>query len=369
MLYLSQLLGAPVEDLQGERIGKIIDVEETRSISSLSASASAAISASNTASLPILVIEGPSEHTWYVPVEDVEWHEDILRLRVPTQHLSTQPVTSTAGDPLIVAIGGAAAVRDLAKRAGRRPQGHHRGIDIAGLADRRIDQHAGGGEQLDRFLAHEPARHVEIVDHHVAEQPAGEAHIAERRRCRIAAGYAQEFEPADAAGAQLIGQPRKVRIEAAIEPDHQRDAAALGHRNARSGASLFEIERFFAEDRLAGTGCRLDQLGMGVGRAGDDDRVDGRIGQCCLERGNDHAMAVREALCRVAIDIDNRRQPRLGMAGDVRGMDRADPPGAELAEIDHGHRLPTSARAPYRSAPAVGRCVKMQVSAEGRAAR
>jgi len=112
MLYLSQLLGAPVEDLQGERIGKIIDVEETRSISSLSASASAAISASNTASLPILVIEGHSEHTWYVPVEDVEWHEDILRLRVPTQHLSTQPVTSTAGDQLIVAISLAQDVLD-----------------------------------------------------------------------------------------------------------------------------------------------------------------------------------------------------------------------------------------------------------------
>ena len=26
MLYLSQLLGAPVEDPQGERIGKIIDI-------------------------------------------------------------------------------------------------------------------------------------------------------------------------------------------------------------------------------------------------------------------------------------------------------------------------------------------------------
>src|SRR5205814_434904 len=112
MLYLSQLLGAPVEDLQGERIGKIIDVEETRSISSLSESASVAISASNTASLPILVIEGHSEHTWYVPVEDVDWHDDILRLRVPAQHLSTQPLTSTGGDQLIVAISLAQDVLD-----------------------------------------------------------------------------------------------------------------------------------------------------------------------------------------------------------------------------------------------------------------
>jgi magnesium transporter len=112
MLYLSQLLGAPVEDPQGERIGKLIDVEETRSISTFSESTSTAISASNTASLPILVIEGPSEHTWYVPVEDVDWHDDILRLRVPTQHLSTHPLTSTVGDQLIVAISLAQDVLD-----------------------------------------------------------------------------------------------------------------------------------------------------------------------------------------------------------------------------------------------------------------
>jgi magnesium transporter len=112
MLYLSQLLGAPVEDPQGERIGKIIDVEETRSISPSSDSTPAAISASNATSLPILVIEGHSEHTWYVPVKDVEWHDDILRLRVPTQQLSTQPLTPSVGDQLIVAISLAQDVLD-----------------------------------------------------------------------------------------------------------------------------------------------------------------------------------------------------------------------------------------------------------------
>jgi magnesium transporter len=112
MLYLSQLLGAPVEDPQGERIGKIIDVEETRSISPSSDSTPAAISASNATSLPTLVIEGHSEHTWYVPVKDVEWHDDILRLRVPTQQLSTQPLTPSVGDQLIVAISLAQDVLD-----------------------------------------------------------------------------------------------------------------------------------------------------------------------------------------------------------------------------------------------------------------
>ena len=35
-----------------------------------------------------------------------------------------------------------------------------------------------------------------------------------------------------------------------------------------------EIDRLFAEDRLAGAGKALDQVGMGIGRRADDDGVD-----------------------------------------------------------------------------------------------
>ena len=112
MLYLSQLLGSPVEDPQGERIGKIIDIQETRLISPISESPSKAITPSNAALPLILVIEGYAEHTWYVPVEDVDWHDDVLRLRVPTQQLSTQPLTSSIGDQLFVTISLAQEVLD-----------------------------------------------------------------------------------------------------------------------------------------------------------------------------------------------------------------------------------------------------------------
>jgi len=112
MLYLSQILGAPVEDPQGERIGKIKDIEETRSISTLSESTSAATTPTHTAYPPLLVIEGYSEHTWYVPVENVDWHEDVLRLRVPTHQLSAQPLTSSVEDQLIVTISLAQDVLD-----------------------------------------------------------------------------------------------------------------------------------------------------------------------------------------------------------------------------------------------------------------
>jgi CBS domain-containing protein len=112
MLYLSQLLGTPVEDPQGVRIGKIIDIEETRFISPLPDSAPGATPVSRAAPFPALIIEGDAEHTWFVSVEGIEWHNDTLRLRVPVQQLSTRPLTPSAGDQLLVAISLAQDVLD-----------------------------------------------------------------------------------------------------------------------------------------------------------------------------------------------------------------------------------------------------------------
>jgi magnesium transporter len=91
MLYLSQLLGAPVEDSQGTRIGKIVDIVVMRPITPLTELKPATGSASAAVPLPTLVIEGQAEHNWYVSVEDVEWHDDTLRLRISVEQLSTQP--------------------------------------------------------------------------------------------------------------------------------------------------------------------------------------------------------------------------------------------------------------------------------------
>src|SRR6516225_7833690 len=98
MLYLSQLLGVPVEDPQGERVGKLIDILETRPVSTFAEPSSNSKKGAHKVSSLILVIEGHSEHTWYVPVDDVDWHENILRLRLSTQQLSTQPLSARIDD-------------------------------------------------------------------------------------------------------------------------------------------------------------------------------------------------------------------------------------------------------------------------------
>src|SRR5438270_7578921 len=81
MLYLSQLLGAPVEDSQGARVGKIIDI---------------LIAQEEPASRVTLLVEGQDDHRWYLPVETVEWHDNVLRLRTPLEQLSTQPAASSS---------------------------------------------------------------------------------------------------------------------------------------------------------------------------------------------------------------------------------------------------------------------------------
>src|SRR5690349_513079 len=98
MLYLSQLLGVPVEDPQGERVGKLIDILEKRPVSPLVEPSSISKKGFQKVSSLVLVVEGHSEQTWYVPVDDVDWHENVLRLHLPTQQLSTQPLSAPMDD-------------------------------------------------------------------------------------------------------------------------------------------------------------------------------------------------------------------------------------------------------------------------------
>jgi magnesium transporter len=81
MLYLSQLLGTPVEDAQEVRLGKILDVllqaEEV---------------GSNEATYPdALLVESDDDSPWRIPPAAVEWQGDLLRLRFSRSELTRQP--------------------------------------------------------------------------------------------------------------------------------------------------------------------------------------------------------------------------------------------------------------------------------------
>src|SRR5947209_7242139 len=83
MLYLSQVLGTPVEDPQGVRIGKIIDITVP----------AAQIRQAEQPAITALVVEGQEDQSWRVPGEAMDWHDHSARLRLPVEQLSPQPET------------------------------------------------------------------------------------------------------------------------------------------------------------------------------------------------------------------------------------------------------------------------------------
>jgi len=285
MLYLSQLLGAPVEDPQGERIGKLIDVEENRAVWALSESTPAAISTSNNVSLPTLIIEGNSEQTWYVPVENVAWHENILRLRVPIQQLSEQPLTPSLGDHLIVSISLAQDVLDkqvidiARKKAVRvndvclRDDWHILGIDSStlGLVRRLAPNWLLGTRRGSINRSQRPAtnlipwENIELISSHqpdLAEIPESDQHANETQAGltgidatdqpkRIQSGQLAELHPADIAdivhqltpsqGARLLeGLDIEIAADTLEEIDTERQSHILENISADRAADILD---------------------------------------------------------------------------------------------------------------------------------
>src|SRR5579884_3962889 len=80
MLYLSQLLGAPVEDVHGVRLGKLIDVLAT-----------AQVGQSEPAYPTALLVEGEAEQPWRVPLQDVERYDHAVYLNIPQEQLTFFP--------------------------------------------------------------------------------------------------------------------------------------------------------------------------------------------------------------------------------------------------------------------------------------
>ena len=75
----------------------------------------------------------------------------------------------------------------MALLAARRAHDDHRAVHLIQLgAQRRVNQRACHGEDLDGLFAQHEAGEIEVVDRHVAEEPAGRLEVRARRQLGVA---------------------------------------------------------------------------------------------------------------------------------------------------------------------------------------
>ena len=238
----------------------------------------------------------------------------------------SMPAAPCGLDALVISIRGAAGIGDLRQRPTGGAQHDHGSVYVPRRADGGIDQHRGGGINLDRLLIQQVARHIEVVDHHVAEQPAGAGDVGERRRRRIAAGDREQLQPPDLTGPQPVVEGAGARSKRRLKPTISLMLArATTSRHPRTRAAL-RSNRFFAEYRLAGGGGAFDQVGMGGRGRADHHRIGG---EGCVQLDRRRAARGGEAFRGRAVHIHHARQPRPLVRGNVVGVDLPDPPGAE----------------------------------------
>jgi hypothetical protein len=127
-----------------------------------------------------------------------------------------------------------------------------------------------------------------------------------------------------------------MRIEAAVETDHQHDAGAPDGIQAGPHPWRRQVDRLLAEDRPAGGGGTLDVVGVRRRRRADQHRI-GRERRIQGQRLR--AALAGQTLRRVRIDVGHAGQAHPGARGDVARMDAADPARANHCDAQHP-RLP-----------------------------
>ena len=224
----------------------------------------------------------------------------------------------------------------MAKRARAGAHEDHRGVHVAGFGEPRFDHDAGHRAHRHHLFARHKARHVEVVDGHVAEQPARFDDEFHRRQAAVAAGHDDHLDRTHLAGAHRVIDGAVVGIVTAVEADLDRYA-----QSRELGAGVLdpfevEVDRLLAQHRLAGAGRGRHQIDMGGRGCGDQHRVHGALGERGLDIGRRpraQPLGQRPRLLFAhVIDADQVR-PRVG--GQVQPMQHADAPGPEQRESHH----------------------------------
>ncbi len=86
MFYLSQLLGAPVEDQQAERLGKITDVLVLAT----------QVGREEPTYPQVLLVADDEDHVWRIPIGEIARHDAAWQLRAPAEQFEAAESTAIA---------------------------------------------------------------------------------------------------------------------------------------------------------------------------------------------------------------------------------------------------------------------------------
>lgn len=115
------------------------------------------------------------------------------------------------------------------------------------------------------------------MDHHVAENAAGDLYIGQRGRLRVPGADFYEIDPADLPPADHVVNGPVVVVKAPAKTDLKLYTRVPGGTDGRADALDIIVDGLFTEDVLPLGGGTLDEIRMGVGGGADEHRLDLRI--------------------------------------------------------------------------------------------
>ncbi len=252
MLYLSQVLGSTVENVQHERIGRLIDVLVATAMHEAPVFPRA------------LLIEGEEDQPWRVPAEVLERHDGQFRLLIPVAELTVYTEEASEETSLAHHVLDKQVIDVERKKAVRVNDicfdDHWRilGVDNSNLGlIRRLAPHwllGGMSQQLPATLI--PWDQVELLGHQVTPTPG--THLS-----RSPSGQLAELHPADIAeivqqltpheGARIIeGLDTETAADTMEEMDTERQRHILENIQSERAADILEtMEPDEAADLLA----------------------------------------------------------------------------------------------------------------------
>ncbi|OPZ55473.1 MAG: hypothetical protein BWY91_01015 [bacterium ADurb.BinA028] len=213
------------------------------------------------------------------------------------------------------------------------------GVDVSRLGEELLPLVGARGIHLRDLASRDEADDVVVVDRRVAEQPTGRREVAGVRRALVVRRGADRVDEAQLTGGDRGTQAPVCRVEPPLEAHLDRDSGRGLEPRELDGLVETGRDRLLAEGREARPHAGEEDLGMGVGRRGDEQGVEVSPQEGVEVRGDRRTELGRDrgSRRRGRVEQDEVGDGRVGCEGLC--VERADPAHANDSDA-HGVRAP-----------------------------